>query len=158
MATSNSTDSDPFAVALRLLTGRDRTEAELRDKLKQFGFSAAAIDIAVEKCHGYNYLDDRRYALERARAFMRSGRGVGPKILLELRRRGIDATTADAALNQVADEFETDQILHDQLKRRFPNFNFATADEKQRRRVVSFFQRRGFPLGQIFNILKQGED
>ena len=109
MATSKSTASDPFAAALRVLTRCDRSEAELRSKLKQFGFSASAIDSAVEKCFAYNYLDDRRYALERARALMRSGRGVGRKVLLELRRRGIDEATASQALEEASSEFETTQ-------------------------------------------------
>ena len=155
MAVSKSSGSDPFAAALRQLTGRDRSEAELRDKLKQFGFSAAAIDTTIKQCYDYKYLDDRRYALERARSMLRSGRGVGVKILLELRRRGIDETTAIQALEIADSEFDPDQLLREQLERRFPDFCYATADAKQRRRVVSFFQRRGFPLGQIFNILNE---
>jgi regulatory protein len=158
MATSKSSGSDSFAAALRLLTGRDRSEAELREKLGQFGFSAAAVDSAIEKCREYDYLNDRRYATERARALMRSGRGVGIKILLDLRRRGIEEATAVQALETAGSEFDSEQLLRDQLQRRFPNFDFAGADEKQRRRVVSFFQRRGFSLEQIFNILRQGKE
>ncbi len=155
MATSNSNAADPFAAALRLLTGRDRSTAELSEKLKQSGFSAAAIATALEKCREYNYLDDRRYALERCRTMLRNGRGVGNKILHELRRRGIDAATAAAALETAAAEIDTDQLLREQLQLRFPDFRYATADSKQRRRLVSFFQRRGFSLGQIFNILQE---
>ena len=154
MTASKSTGSDPFAAALRLLTGRDRSEAELREKLKQRGFSAATITATIEKCRDYKYVDDRRYALERSRALLRSGRGVGAKILLDLRRRGIDETTASQALEAAGSEFDPDQLLREQLQRRFPDFRYAGAEAKQRRRVVSFLQRRGFSLGQIFNILK----
>lgn len=154
MATSNSNVSDPFATALRLLTGRDRSEAELSAKLRQLGFSAPEIAATLEKCRGYNYLNDQRYALERARALLRNGRGVGRKVLLDLRRRGIDETTAIQALEEASGEFETTQLLHDQLQRRFPDFDYQTADERLRRRVVSFFQRRGFTLGEIFQVIK----
>ena len=158
MTPSKSTGSDPFAAALRLLTGRDRSEAELREKLKQFGFSAAAITATIEKCRDYKYVDDRRYALERSKALLRSGRGVGVKILLDLRRRGIDETTACQALEAASSEFDPDQLLRELLERRFPGFHYAGADAKQRRRVVSFLQRRGFSLGQIFNILRESEE
>jgi len=158
MATSTSSGADPFAAALRLLTGRDRSEAELSEKLKQFGFSAVQIASALEKCREYNYLDDRRYAIERSRAMLRNGRGVGIKILLELRRRGIAEATAAAALETAAAEFDSDQLLSEQLQLRFPDFCYATAEAKQRRRVVSFFQRRGFPLGQILNLLRDPVD
>ena len=154
MDTSKSKDSKSFAAALRLLTRRDRSETELRLKLKQFDFSLSAIETAIEKCREYNYLDDNRYATERARALMRTGRGVGHKIMLDLRRRGIDEEIAHQAVETAANEFSVDDLLHQQLTRRFSNFNYATADSRERRRVIGFFQRRGFPLEQIFTILK----
>jgi len=158
MATSNSSGSDPFASALRLLTGRDRSEVELSAKLRQLGFSAAEIEATIAKCREYNYLNDQRYAIERARSLFRSGRGVGRKVLLELRRRGIDEATATEALEQITNEFEISALLTEQLQKRFPDFDYQSADEKQRRRVISFFQRRGFALGEIFQILKQQQD
>lgn len=155
MVRSKSNASDPFAAALRILTRQDRSEAELHDKLKQLGFSAAAIDTAIDKCRDYNYLNDKRYALERARAMFRTGGGVGTKVLLELRRRGIDEALAQQTLETVTDELDPELLLREQLRRRFPDFNYQSADERQRRRVVSFFQRRGFTLGEIFRILKE---
>ena len=157
MDKSKSSDSKAFSAALRLLTRRDRSETELRQKLEQFGFSLAAIDTAVEKCREYNYLDDRRYATERARSLMRTGRGVGRKISLDLHRRGIDAELAQRAISIAEEEFSPSSLLQNQLQRRFPNFNYATADNRERRRVIGFFQRRGFNLDQIFSVLKNGQ-
>jgi regulatory protein len=154
MDKSKSKDSNSFAAALRILTRRDRSETELRKKLEQFGFSLPAIEAAIEKCREYNYLDDNRYATERARALMRTGRGVGAKILLDLRHRGIDKITAQQALLAAEEEFSTQDLLREQLERRFPNFNYASASNRDRQRVIGFFQRRGFPLEQIFTILK----
>jgi regulatory protein len=156
---STSNASDPWARALRLLSRRDRSTAELTAKLKQDGFSAAQIEATLDKCREYNYLDDHRYALERARSLMRSGRGVGRKILGDLRQRGIDETTADRALQNANQEFDRQRILHDLLERRFPDFNVATAPANERQRVIHYLQRRGFPLEQIFTALDRfGED
>lgn len=154
MAKLSSNASNPFATALRLLTRRDRSEAELRQKLQQFGFCTSAIDETINKCREYNYLDDQRYAKERARSFMRNGRGVGQKIRQDLRRRGINEALTEQAIENAEAEFSSDQILRDQLSRRFPSFHYARADDRERRRVISFFQRRGFPLEQIFAIVK----
>jgi regulatory protein len=155
MEKSKSKDSNSFAAALRILTRRDRSETELRKKLEQFGFSLPAIEAAIEKCREYNYLDDNRYATERARALMRTGRGVGAKILLDLRHRGIDEVTAQQALMAAEEEFSAYDLLREQLNRRFPNFNYASASNRDRQRVIGFFQRRGFLLEQIFTILKE---
>ena len=155
MDKSKSKDSKAFSAALRLLTRCDRSETELRQKLEQFGFSLPAIESTIEKCREYNYLDDSRYATERARSLMRTGRGVGRKILLDLRRRGIDANLAQQAVIVAEDEFSPADLLREQLQRRFANFNYATADNRERRRVIGFFQRRGFPLSEIFQAIKE---
>ena len=143
-----------FSAALRLLSRRDRSETELRQKLEQFGFSLSAIDSAVVKCCEYNYLDDNRYAIERARSLMRTGRGVGRKVLFDLRRRGITDELAQQAVVDAESEFSPATLLKQQLQRRFPDFTYTTADQRERRRVIGFFQRRGFALGDIFEIIK----
>lgn len=158
MDRSKSNDSKSFAAALRLLTRRDRSETELRQKLERFGFSHPAIEAAVKQCKDYNYLNDDRYAVERARSLMRTGRGVGRKIKLDLQRRGIEATIIDQALETAEKEFPTDHILREQLTRRFPSFNYFTADNREKRRVIGFFQRRGFSLEEIFIILKEDSE
>lgn len=150
---SKSNASDPWGRALRLLTRRDRSTAELTAKLKQDGFSSAQIEATLGKCREYNYLDDKRYARERARSLMRSGRGVGRKILGDLRQRGIDEKTADQAVHQASQEFDCQLILRNLLERRFPDFNIATASANERQRIVHYLQRRGFTLEQIFTAL-----
>jgi regulatory protein len=154
MEKSPSSASKPLACALRVLARRDHSEAELRQKLAGYGFSVADIDEAVERCYAYNYLDDARYALARCRDILRTGRGVGPKILLELKRRGIPERIARETLAQAGAEISDAEVLRQQLKRRFPGFLYASADAKERRRVVAYFQRRGFDLGTIFALLK----
>lgn len=155
MEKSRSTDSDPFTRALRILGRRDHSEAELRRKLERFGFSASAIDSAVERCYHYDYLDDQRYALARCREMLRNGRGVGPRILLDLRRRGLNEKVAREALESAAKEFSDVEVFQQQLERRFHGFDYTAASDKERRRVVSYFQRRGFQLSVIFSELKK---
>ena len=154
MVTSKSNASDPFASALRLLTTRDLSEAELRRKLARFGFATADIDSAISKCHEYNYLDDQRYALLRARSLAKTGKGVGQKVILDLKQRGIDEATAYQALEQVAAEIPPEQVIRALLQRRFSTFDFHQATDRERRRVIGYLQRRGFPLDLIFSVLR----
>lgn len=154
MERSSSNASDLFARALRILGRRDHSEAELRQKLERFGATATAVDEVIERCTGYNYLNDARYAEAKSREMLRNGRGVGPRILLELRRRGIKESLAHAALLSATLEIPPDEVFRQQLERRFAGFDYASASDKERRRVVSYFQRRGFDLGTIFSLLK----
>ena len=151
---SKSNASELFARALRILGRRDHSEAELRQKLEKFDYLAPAIDEVIERCYSYNYLNDERYAQAKSREMLRNGRGVGPRILLELRRRGIKEDLAYAALLSAAEEIPPEEVFLQQLERRFAGFNYAEASDKERRRVISYFQRRGFDLGTIFSLLK----
>lgn len=155
MKTSSSTASDPFAVALRLLTHSDCSTARLREKLQRRGFAAAQIDAAIARCQHYDYLNDRRYAALRARTLMQSGRGVGQRVLLDLRRQGISEEIAHEALAAASEDFEPELLLRQELARRFPDFDYASADQRQRQRVVNFFRRRGFSVAQILTELRQ---
>ncbi|HMB16435.1 MAG TPA: regulatory protein RecX [Pelovirga sp.] len=155
MTTPPSNASDAFNVALRLLSRCDRTEAQLRDKLQQRGFSSSSIATTIERCYDYRYLDDHRYALSRARHLMRNGKGVGRRILADLRRRGIAEDLARATLDEVGTEFSQAELFEQERARRFPDFCYAAASVKERRRVVSYFQRRGFSLSDIFTWLQQ---
>lgn len=157
MTRSKSNASDPFASAVRILSGRDMSEAELRQRLARFGFSVAAIDQAIGKCLDYDYLNDRRYALARTRSLVRSGQGVGRKILLDLKQRGIPEALAHEAWETVSAELPPETILRELLDRRFADFDYAQASDRERRRVIGYLQRRGFPLELIFALLRDGD-
>uniref|UniRef100_A0A7C4M0P6 Regulatory protein RecX n=1 Tax=candidate division CPR3 bacterium TaxID=2268181 RepID=A0A7C4M0P6_UNCC3 len=51
-----------FNSALRSLKLRDRSEKEIRDKLKQKEFAVSAIDKVVEKLYHLDFLNDKRFA------------------------------------------------------------------------------------------------
>jgi regulatory protein len=144
---------DPWPAALRCLTRRDHSRVELRDKLLERGFPPEQVEQAVARCIQLGYLDDARYAGNRARGLMAQGRAVGHRILADLRRRGVSDELAARALEEARAEHDEDELLDQLLQRRFATFNYATAPSKERRRVINFLQRRGFSLGRIMTRL-----
>lgn len=157
VVTSNSkptTDrTDPWPTALRILTGRDYSQAELQRRLRDKGFEQTRIDDTLQRCLELGYLDDARYALNRATSLMNQGRAVGKRILLDLRQRGISAETACQALDKARETCDEELLLASIVERRFPNFNYSLAPVKERRRVVHFLQRRGFTINHIMDQL-----
>jgi regulatory protein len=137
------------------LARRDFASAELRSRLLAKGFAPAAVELAIARAGDLGYLDDVRYAERLSRALVASGRAVGPRLALELRRRGLpDELVAAATAATRADGGEA-TALRDLIARRFPGFDFSGADAKSQRRVVNFLQRRGFPLDRILTELKR---
>jgi len=140
---------------LRLLSVRDHSRSELHAKLQRRGFSAEAIDPLLQRAAELGYLDEARFALSRARSLVRQGKAVGARLTQELQRHGLAPETADEAMEAVAEEFPTEDVLRDLLARRFSQFSYHRADDRERGRVIRFFQRRGFPLALVLSILKE---
>jgi regulatory protein len=146
---------DPWGAALRLLTRRDYSTAELRRRLLDKGYPAEAVEAAVARGIALGYLDDARLIERLSRVLLAQGRAAGPRLTLELRRRGFPRELIAPAVTAATGEGATEQALRELIARRFETFDFATADERERRRVVAFLQRRGFPLERILNELKR---
>jgi len=153
--TRTSSGSDPYAVALRLLTRRDYSRAELASRLQRRGFSLEQIDQTLQRCTELGYINDERYALERARSLLRSGRAVGGCLFADLRRHGIPAPLAEEAMNQASDEVDQETLFDQILQQRFAGFSFRQANDREKQRVVNYFRRRGFDLGLILNRLRE---
>ena len=157
MTSRKSSASDPFAVALRLLTGRDRSCSELRKRLKERGFVEEAIDETISRCLDYGYLDDQRFAHNKARAMVSSGRAVGRRAALEMKKYGLASGLAEQALEAAAKETNLGELLHEMMQRRYPDYEQTQADARLRQRIVSYFQRRGFPLSLILDTIKRSD-
>jgi regulatory protein len=141
-----------LALALRLLGRRDHSLAELRAKLSAKGCATDAIDRVSARLLELGYLNDARLAERLARTYAASGRGVGRRLVLELRKRGLPADLAQAATTAARHETDEVAIARGLVTRRYPTFS-ATADLRERRRVVAFLQRRGFTMTTIRAVL-----
>lgn len=149
---------DPFGTALRLLTVRDRSSSEVANRLRQKGCEETKITAVLDRCRDLGYLDDARFARQRAQMLRRQGRAVGCRLLTDLLAHGIPEQLARDAMAEAGTAQPEREILAGLLRQRFPSFEFTAADHRQRRRVVDFFQRRGFSLSLILDILHGREE
>jgi regulatory protein len=79
---------------LRLLAMRARSQHELKLALKRKGFSAAVQEQVLKQLQGFGYIDDERFARERATSLLRRGR-LGPQAVLQrLEAHGLGALSA----------------------------------------------------------------
>ena len=143
--------------ALNLLARRDHSSAELSRKLVARGFAVEEIEAVISRLHALAYLDDRRYAEQWAARAVREGKAVGARLRLELRRRGIPPEIVEAAM-AAGEELDERGAVRELLLRRFAGFDPATATQKEKRRLVGWFQRRGFSLSTIFDALRMAGD
>lgn len=140
--------------ALSFLTYRSHSEAELVKKLGRYDFPADEVKTAIARCREYGYLNDDAFALERARALLSRGRAVGPKIMEDLRRRGIEEDVARKAVDQACEEHDPEDILAAVFEKKFAGFSFPKARDSEKKRVINYFLRRGFSLATVLAFLK----
>jgi regulatory protein len=158
---SRSSDPDPgkraLACALRILTRRDCSTAELARKLRDRGVADPLAGEVVEQLREAGYLDDRRFAREWAESAVRGGRGYGPRLRLELTRRGVPAEIVAGVLAAVAVDYDEGETLAALLAKKFAGFDPAAASDREKRRVMQYLQRRGFSTAAIFQAFRLTE-
>jgi regulatory protein len=140
--------------ALRLLARRDHSKAELQRKLIQRGFARPVIESVISRLAEAGYLDDHRFARRWAESALESGRCVGSRLRLELRQRGVPTDIAEQTVSELASGFEEFPAARSLLERKFPGFDPAAADDREKRRIFGFLQRRGFPTATIIALFR----
>ncbi len=128
-------------VAYRYLGRRDRTEAEVRQRLEQVGTTAATLDETIAVLREQHVLDDERYArlfVEDKRALEQWG---ADRIRRALSTRGIDRDLVEHALGD--DESATDELGRavELLRARFPS---PPQDRRERDRALGVMLRKGY--------------
>ncbi len=142
-----------YILALKALTRRDHSEAELRRKIADRGISSAIIDDLIVRLKESGYLDDRRFALRWAESAVRNGKGYGFRLRFELSRRGIPDDLASEISERIGAEYDEAEAVRELVIRKFAGFTAGETDEKLKRRIVGYLQRRGFSLASIFRVL-----
>lgn len=132
------------AYAMGLLARRERSCAELVQRLTARGYAPRLTAAVVAGLAGEGLVSDQRYATERVR--VRAEQGVGPlRIHSELRERGLASETIAAALD-VTDPLWAERASRARRKR----FGAALPqDRTERARQARFLQGRGFSFEQI---------
>jgi regulatory protein len=141
-----SSEPDPFALAFRYLSRRERTVSEMREHLLGREVAVAAVEDVIEELGEQGYLDDARYA----RVFAQDKRELeqwgSERIRQALLARGIDRELVDetlAAHDDGADDGGGGELGRALalLRRRFPG---PPRDRRERERALGVLLRKGY--------------
>lgn len=125
--------------ASHILEKADKTEGELRKKLKENYYPEKAIDEAVSMLKEYHYIDDSEYAKSYIRTYESS---KSKKVIkLKLLEKGIDRDTIDLALSEEFSTGETELIKRLLEKRHYIK---EEADRKEKEKTIRYLMGRGF--------------
>lgn len=129
--------------ALRLLSYRPRSRAELRQRLLRRGFSAEGVEEELERLAQQGLVDDAAFA----RFWREARQGMNPRsarlIQGELRQKGVDAEAAAEATRDLDDD---DAAYRAAIKKapRWASVDHPGDYPGFRRKAGGFLHRRGF--------------
>lgn len=134
---------------MHLLEKMDRTEAQIREKLRQGFYPEEIIEDAVAYVKGYHYLDDSRYAEN----YVRNQREKKSrrKIQMELMAKGIDRELAEQVLEEECQRENEQELILKWVEKK--HYSAQTADLKEKQRMYQFLMRKGFQSDDILHVL-----
>jgi regulatory protein len=144
-------------VAFRYLGYAARSQAEMERRLARDEFAPEVIAAVIAECVAQGWLDDDRFAqdwvADRADR-KRYGKG---RLAAELKRKGVDRETLNAALDAVTPEEELARALAAARQKWRPE-NLAELEgpalQAEKRRCSEFLLRRGFGWSVITQVLQ----
>lgn len=136
--------------AMFLLEKMDRTESQLRNKLRQGFYGEDLIDDAVAYVKKYHYIDDNRYAQTYVRC--QKERKSKRQIKMDLMQKGVNREIIEQAIEiEYGAESEQELIMKWVEKRKY---KIGNSDVKEKQKMYQFLMRKGFRSEDILHILE----
>ena len=146
-----------YEYALRALGRRPHTSAELRAKLARRSADEGVVEAVISRLRDNGYVDDELVA-ESHSEFRRDYALVGHKrVLDELRRRGVETSTAERVVEEVYEESDEAELARNFLRRKLGR-DLAGVKINGRRelnRLYGALARAGFESPVIADVLRE---
>jgi regulatory protein len=140
--------------ALRLLAMRDRSEGELRKKLKQKGYEDDLIERLLANFLELGYLNDDNYTGRQVRYLAGEKLYGDRRIEVYLTGKGLPRERIRQAIAEVRQEFPEVNALEIILKKKLKGRRLEN-DAGGKRRLAQSLMGKGFPLDLIYRMLEE---
>lgn len=139
--------------ALHLLNDMDRTEAQLRTKLKQGGYTQEMTDKALEYVKSFGYIEDEGYA--RRYILSRQDRKSRKEIYAGLLQKGVPKEQIEAAMEECCGQSKELEAVRTLVQKK--HFNGKTASDAERQKMYGYLARKGFSYDIIRQVIQVSE-
>lgn len=137
--------------AIAILKYMDRTEYELRNKLKQANYTEEIINRTIEYVISYKYIDDERFA----KYYIRTKKSTKSKrqITMELKNKGISKYIIETAFAEFDND---DSAIIKAIRKKTANIDLMSKEEKQK--LAASLYRKGFESEDIKKYINSYDD
>lgn len=129
--------------AFRLLKFRERSEKELRDRLKKKKFDNSVIEETIRYLKKIDLLNDSNFAAKWAESRIKKPYGA-KRIIYELKQKGIETKIIDKTLADIKSRYNEYDLARQILESRIKTSKKDQDLFKTKARLYNFLIRRGF--------------
>ena len=133
-----------YVRALRWLTARELSEAQVRSRLAEKGYTEIAIKPALERLIRDRTVDDRRAATAVARTEARVRRHGPHRVMGKLIAMHIDRDLARDVVRELFGEEDEDALIRAAIERRLRGTADRLKDPRERQKLIAYLVRQGF--------------
>ena len=136
--------------ALSLLTDMDRTEEQLRQKLKQRSYEDDVIDGAIDYVKSFGYIDDAKYA----KRFVENRKRTKSRqeMIALLSQKGVKREDIAEALEECyTSEDAVEAIRHLAEKK---HYSPEESTDKEKKKIYDYLVRKGFRHEDIRQVIR----
>ena len=139
--------------AMHLLNDMDRTEGQLREKLKANQYTEEIIDEALCYVKSFGYINDSNYA----RRFINNRKEKKSKkeIYALLCNKGLSKELITEAMEECYDTEDSKNAIIELLRKK--KYDPETVTEKEKQKIVAFLIRKGFSYHDIRQVVQVSE-
>ncbi len=141
------------STALRYLTYAFRTEHQIREHLRQKGYSGEEINCVVQNLEDLGYIDDQKYAFEYAVARFKNKKFGPARIRRELTEDGV---SQDCITRAIAAGVQSDALTTSakKLVERFQTQVHGSLLERKKK-LVDYLIRRGYEYNTAIELVQE---
>lgn len=133
--------------AYRLLRYRNRSIAEMKDRLIKLGYEPDIIEMIINELKQEGALDDRKFV----KGFASDYTELKPKGNIFIRRELQKKKVDQSLIEEIIKERDEKNILKTILQKKFPNYD--KNDLKQKAKIIRYFLGKGFTVRTIYEVL-----
>ncbi len=141
------------AHALRYLSYRERSKWELSQYLEKKEHSHPVIQQTLNYLIELNYVNDQRFAVQWGQYKINKNKLGRNRLYLELLGKGIDKETIEGTLNTLYEDNPEMELAAQCARKKWITLE-GVEEEKKKRRLVQYLQRRGFSSDIIYQSLR----
>jgi regulatory protein len=150
-----TSDKAAYFLALRWLSARELTEGQVRERLARKGYTAQAINPAVQRLVDQRTINDHRTATAIARTEARIRRRGPHRILGKLISVHVDRDLARTVVQELFGEMDEAGLLEQTLEKRLRGNTARLGDPAERRKLLSYLVRQGFSPSAASSLLRK---